>query len=142
TAYYSDSANYSHSTSAALSRTVNGLAGTTVIASSANPSVHGQPVSFTATVASTTSGQPTPTGGTVTFKDGTTVLGTAPLSAGKASFTTATLSTAAHSITAAFGGSCLYNPSSSAALNQTVNQAATKTAITSSANPSTHAQPV
>src|SRR5205085_2872006 len=102
TAYYNDSANYSHSTSAALSRTVNGLASTTTVASSPNISVHGQSVSFTATVAPTTSGQPTPTGGTVTFKDGTTVLGTAPLSASKATFTTAKLSTAGHSITAAF----------------------------------------
>ena len=52
---------------------------TTTLASSANPSTFGQPITLTATVSG--GGQGTPTG-QVTFEDGTTVLGTAALSPG------------------------------------------------------------
>src|SRR5207244_607253 len=52
------------------------LAGTaTVVTSAPNPSVFGQPVTFTATVTAVPPGTGTPTG-TVTFAEGTTTLGT------------------------------------------------------------------
>jgi hypothetical protein len=53
--------------------------------------------------------------------DGTTTLGTAPVSAGKASFITSTLAPGSHSITAAYGGDGNFVASSSTPLNQTVN---------------------
>src|SRR5262249_52931876 len=110
------------------------------LASSANPSVVGQAVTFTATVAATAPGAGTPTG-TVTFRDGATVLGTGTLDAGGvASFAAAALAAGSHSITAAYGGDADFGVSTSAALSQAVNQAATTTALASSPNPSTYGQ--
>src|SRR5207247_1138426 len=75
---------------------------TTGVVSSINPSVSGQPVTFTATVKAKTSGAGTPTG-TVTFRDGPTTLGTGTLNAsGHATFVTSTLAVGAHPITASY----------------------------------------
>jgi len=74
------------------------LASTTTLASSPDGiSDYGTAVTFTATV--TAAGGPAT--GTVTFKDGATVLGTGTLSAGAATLVTSTLAVANHSITAA-----------------------------------------
>ena len=94
----------------------------TRLASSANPSVVGQPVTFTATVSSTEPGTPT---GTVTFADGSTPLGSAPVTGGTASITTSSLSPGDHQVTAAYGGDAAFDPSTSPVLVQTVNRAAT-----------------
>jgi hypothetical protein len=104
----------------------------TFVASSLNPSVYSQSVTFTATVTSS-SGSPT---GSVTFYDGASVLGTAALSGGKASIITSSLTAGAHSITAAYVGNSPWVASTSSALLQTVNKAATATTEVSSANPS------
>jgi len=114
---------------------------TTTVASSANPSVFGQLVTFTATV--TGSGTPT---GTVTFKDGTTTLGTGALSTTggvtTAKVSTSVLSVASHSITAVYGGDNNFTGSTSSPLPQTVNQASTTTKLASSTNPSNFGQSV
>src|SRR5262249_4510029 len=90
---------------------------TTSFTSSLNPSASGDAVTFTATV-SATSGAPS---GTVTFKDGATVLGTAPLNAsGGASFTTCSLAIGAHTITVAYGGATGFAASTSLPVTQTV----------------------
>ena len=102
------------STSSGLSGT--NQATTTTLTSSANPSALGQSVTFTATVTKS-SGTPT---GTVTFKDGTTVIGSGTLSSGKATFTTSSLSISPHSITASYGGDTNSNISISSALVQIV----------------------
>ena len=115
------------------------VATTISLASSLNPSTFGQSVTFTATVKSTTTGTPT---GTVTFKDGTTVIGTGTLSTGVAKFTTKSLAVRAHSITGVYGGSVNFKATTSAVLTQTVNKAATSTTLTSSPNPSTAGQAV
>jgi hypothetical protein len=73
-------------------------------------------VIFTATV---TSSAGTPTG-TVTFKDGATVIGTATLSAGAGAFTTSSLVLGTHTITATYGGTAGFAASTSPALTQTV----------------------
>ncbi|HEV2186445.1 MAG TPA: Ig-like domain repeat protein [Stellaceae bacterium] len=90
---------------------------TTALASNPNPSVHNQPVTFTATV---TSGSGTPTG-TVTFLDSGQAIGAATLAAGVATFTTSSLSIGTHSITASYGGANTFLASTSAALSQAVN---------------------
>ena len=114
---------------------------TTTASSSANPSVYSQPVTFTAAVTTQAAGgKPT---GTVTFKKGSTVLGTGTLDgSGHATFTTSTLAVGTRSITAAYGGDSNFNTSTSASLSQTVNTDATTTTAGSSLNPSTHGQSV
>jgi hypothetical protein len=95
----------------------------TTLASSVNPSLSGQSLSFSATVTAFGSGLGTP-GGTVTFKDGATVLGTGTLNgSGLATFATSALSAGSHSISALYGGNGSFNPSGSAVLTQTVNPA-------------------
>ena len=76
-------------------------------------------VTFTAKV-KPASGSVVPTG-TVTFKDGTTTLGTGTLDGtGKATYTTSSLAVGSHSITAAYGGDALNAASTSSALSVTV----------------------
>ena len=92
---------------------------TTTLTSSPNPSTHGQAVTFTAVV---TSGLgPPPDGEIVTFKKGTTVLGTGTLSGGSASFTTSTLPVGTNYIKAVYGGDSNFAGSTSKAVAQVVN---------------------
>src|SRR5439155_196873 len=115
---------------------------TTGVVSSINPSVSGQPVTFTATVKAKTSGAGTPTG-TVTFRDGPTTLGTGTLNAsGHATFVTSTLAVGAHPITGSYGGGATFSGSTSSTLTQTVKNASTTTLVSSSPNPSLPEPPV
>ena len=141
TVSYSGDNNFQGSSSAALSQTVNQGATSTTVTSSANPSVFGQSVTFTTTVAASAPAAGTPTG-TVTFLDGGVSIGTGTLAGGTATFTTAALSLATHTITVSYSGDNNFQGSSSAALSQTVNQGATSTTVTSSANPSVFGQSV
>jgi hypothetical protein len=144
TANYAGNANYAASTSPVLTQTVNAAppaTTTTTVTSSLNPSTAGQSVTFTATVAT---GTGTPTG-TVTFFDGATNIGTGTLSGNTATFTTTSLATGSHNITANYAGNANYAASTSPVLTQTVNAAplaTTTTTITSSNNPSTFGQSV
>ena len=69
--------------------------------------------SFTTKVAPQFTGTPT---GTVTFKDGATVLATVGLSGGSAAFTTHSLAHGTHSITATFNGNTNFNTNISATM--------------------------
>ncbi len=111
---------------------------TTSLASSANPNVHGQSVTFSVAVTGT-AGTPT---GTVTFFNGTTAASTKTLSSGAASWTTTTLPVGSASITATFNGNTTYALSTSAAVVQVTNKTPTTTTLTPSANPATLATPV
>ena len=104
----------------------------TTLASSANPAVPGQSVTFTATVAVQSPGAGTTTG-TVTFKDGATVLKTVAVSGGVASFTTSSLALGGHSITASYAGDANDTASASAALSEKI-QSATTVGLTSSSS--------
>ena len=106
---------------------------TTTLVSSVNPSIFGQSVIFTATVAPQTSGTPT---GTVSFKNGTATMATVTLSAGVAKYTNKTLAVGTHSIAAVYNGSASYTTSTSTAVSQVVNKASTTTAVVSSLTPS------
>jgi sugar lactone lactonase YvrE len=100
-------------------------------------SSHGQLVTFTATVTSG-AGEGTPTG-TVTFKDGATVLGSPVTlnSTGVATDSTAALAVGTHTITASYtpSASSNYLPSPPATLIQNVGEV-TATSLTSSGSPS------
>jgi hypothetical protein len=128
------------STSAALTQTVKKASTTTTLVSSVNPSSFHQSVTFIASVHRSFGGTAT---GTVTFKDGSTIIGTGLVnSTGVASFATTALSVAIHSITASYGGDGNFLGSVSAPLAQTVNMANSSTTLTSSLNPSTHGSAV
>jgi VCBS repeat-containing protein len=111
---------------------------TTTLKSSTNPTVSGQTITLTATV----TGSPTKPTGTVTFKDGSTVLGTATLNSSGVATLSVSLMAGSHPLTAVYGGDTTFAGSTSTALTQTVNQAKTQVAITSSANPSVYGQTV
>jgi len=141
TADYNGDANNNTSNSSAVTQVVSKDSTTTSLTSSTNPSVFGQSVTFTATVAAVSPGTGTPTGA-VTFKQGGTTLGSGTLSGGSASFTTNALAVGGHSITAVYGGDSNDTTSTSTALTQTVNKDATTTSLTSNANPSVFGQSV
>jgi hypothetical protein len=113
---------------------------TTTVAASPNPSSFGQSVTITATIASAFNAGPL--AGTVTFYDGTTSLGSTAVSNGQAALSTSTLPLGANAITASYGGNTKYQPSTSAALTETVKTATTTTTLSSSLNPSSYNQPV
>jgi hypothetical protein len=122
TAKYAGNTTFNPSpTSASLSQDVQQASSRTTIRSSQNPSTSGANVTFTATVraAAPATGYPP---GSVTFRDGTTVLGTVPLSStSTATLSTASLAVGTHSMTAAYSGSAGYAASTSSVLKQTVN---------------------
>src|ERR1700730_5992408 len=95
---------------------------------------------FTATVTST-SGAP-PDGETVTFKRGTTVLGTGTLSGGSASFSDSMLTVGTKSITAVYAGDSNFARSTSKAILQIIRKTTSTTSLTSSLNPSIFGQSV
>jgi hypothetical protein len=118
-ATYSGDANFQGSSSPTLPAT------TVRLTSNPNPSTTGQSVTLTATVTSTTT-TPALTG-KVTFLDGTTPLGSAPVSGGAATLTTTFTTAGAHSLTANYSGDANYQASSSAAYTQTVNASTSPT---------------
>jgi|HubBroStandDraft_6_1064221.scaffolds.fasta_scaffold00195_25 hypothetical protein len=121
TAVYGGDSNYVSSSSTPLSQVVDKAATSTAVVSSLNPSISGNTVTFTATVTATAPGAGTPTG-TVTFKNGSTTLGTGTLSSSrKATFAVSTLAEGTQSITAIYGGDSNFTTSTSAVLSQKVN---------------------
>jgi len=116
-AVYGGDSNFNGSTSKVVKQVVSKATSTTALTSSPNPSNFGQAVTFTASVTPQFSGT---VKGSVTFYDGTTTLKTVALSGGAAKFTTSTLTSGLHSITATYNGSTNFI-GSSASLTQTVN---------------------
>jgi hypothetical protein len=100
-ATYSGDSNFLPSSSARLKQTVLKAPTTTTLTSSPNPSQVGQSVKFTATVTGQYGGTPT---GSVTFKDGHTVMAQVPLSGGVARYKTSALTEGKHHIFANYGG--------------------------------------
>ena len=130
-AVYSGDSNYQPHT-ISLTQIVQQAATTTGVISSPNPSQPNQSVTFTASVQPSTSGSPT---GTITFFDGTTKIGSSPVSGGQAALTIGTLSVGTHTITADYSGNGNFTASNSMALNQVVGQATTMVALTASPSP-------
>jgi hypothetical protein len=114
-----------------------------VPASSTNPSEAGVPITLSTTVAgSKVRGVTNLPTGSVTFLDGATALGSAPLnSSGQASLSVG-LIVGTHSITAQYGGDANYLAITSKALSQVVTQSPDATKLVSSANPASPGQTV
>ena len=112
----------------------------TTLTSSLNPSIYGQKVTFTATVAPSSKFMPT---GTVRFKWSRFTIGSATLdSSGVATLTKSNLNADSYALTAVYGGDANNPPSTSAVLNQRVKETTSTSTLTSSPNPSTQGQPV
>ena len=105
---------------------------TTALTASPNPAVSGQAVELVGVVT------PSVAGGTITFYDGATSLGTQVMSGGAA---TISLSFAAgiHTLTAAYSGSAIYPSSTSPPLSLQVNGPLQSTTTTLSATPASQA---
>ena len=116
TATYSGDSNFSGS-SGSVSQTINKTIPTTTLTSSLNPSGLGQPVTFTAQITPQYGGQAT---GTVTFKDGSTPLGSTGVSGNAASLTTSGLALGTHSVNAIYSGDSNFTGSTSNTVTQVV----------------------
>ena len=94
------------------------------VAASPNPSTYGDNVTFTATV--DPNGVHSSPTGSVTFSDGSLILGSASLTGSgpfTATFTTSLLTAGTHSITATFNGDNIFDVSPSAPVSMVVNPA-------------------
>jgi hypothetical protein len=109
------------------------VATTTTLTASATTLTFGQTLTLTATVAAASGGTPT---GTVTFLNGTTSLGTAPLNGSGVGSLVLTPPVGVYSLTASYGGSSSDSASvSSPPITVTVTSTATTTTLTPSLNP-------
>jgi hypothetical protein len=134
TAAYQGGSGYAPSTSAPLTQVVNAATTTTSLASSQNPAVITEFVTYTATVASQHGGAAT---GTVVFQDGGTTVGTVTLAGNQAAYSTKYGTPGTHSITATYSGDANNTGSVSPALVEQINQGfASKTVLTTSGSPS------
>jgi len=139
-ATYAGNTNFSSSASPGTPHTVNpaGTA-TSIVGHSPDPSVTGEPVTFTFAVAVNPPGSGTPTG-TVTVSDGTQSC-EASVAAGSCSI--AFSSAGVRNVTASYAGDASFNSSVSSAVTQTVNPAPTSTTITGhTPDPAVAGQPV
>lgn len=100
TAQYGGSTNANGSTSPVLMQVVNPAPTTVTLTGTPNPASVGQQVTLTASITGTLGG--VPSSGTVTFADQNGTIGTAPVNAGSAAFSTSTLTAGTHTITATY----------------------------------------
>jgi MYXO-CTERM domain-containing protein len=137
TAVYAGDADHTGA-SGGTSQVVNAVSTATALASSANPSVFGQPITLTATVTGIGGGAGEIAAGSVTFRDGSTTLGSGPVTldgAGVATIAVSSLTVGAHTLTAQYApGPAKFTGSASSAVTQTVGPAATSTVVASSAS--------
>jgi hypothetical protein len=119
TVSYSGDSNFLSSTSGSLALTVNPDSSTTKLTSSSSSATVGQPVTFTATVSAASPGSGTPTG-TVSFYDGSTLIGTVSLSSGVAQLTYSFPATGKHKIKAVYNGDSDFLTSTSGVLTETI----------------------
>jgi len=131
-ATYNGDANFTGS-SGSVAQTVN-PAGGLQLASSANPVSYGQSVTFTATV-------PSGTTGVINFSLDGGANFPVPIANNQATYTPFNLSAGSHSVTATYSGTQTFTPST-ITITETVNKAATTTALTSSVQNAAVGQPV
>lgn len=142
TAVYGGDTNFAGSTSSVSIQTVNKASTTNKLTVSPTTSVYGQSVTLTAAVSVVGPGGGTP-GGTVIFKNGNTVVGTARLNAsGVATLQTTSLPVGSDSLTAVWFGDSNYVGSTAATVSEVVSKDASTVALSSSLNPSRAGQSV
>ncbi len=142
-AYTPDGASaFGPSTSPAQTITVTQASAGATLSSSANPSVYGQVVTFTMTVAATPPGGGTPDG-TVTFVVDNAPQATVPVNAsGQASFSIGTIGVGSHTVSAVYNGSGNFNGGATASVTQTVTKAGATTTVTASSSVANAGQPI
>jgi len=111
----------------------------TTLRGSPNPASVGQVVTLTAAITSTPSGSPT---GSMSFYNGTTLLGTAVVNTGTATFVTSSLSLGVHTLSAVYSGNVTFAASTSSALAFIELQTPTSTTLKGSPSPATVGQAV
>ncbi len=131
TAVYEGTTGFEGSTSPVLLQKVTKAATKVALKSSVTAPVFGEQVTLTAKISVVAPGAAVPNG-TVTFKDGATVLGTATVTNGVATLKTSKLTIGKNSLTVVYAGNADLT-GNSAALVVTVGKAATKATLTSSA---------
>jgi hypothetical protein len=140
TAAYQGGSGYAPSTSAPLTQAVNAATTKTSLASSQNPAVITEFVTYTATVASQYGAAAT---GTVVFQDGGTPIITVGLVGNQATYSTKYLVVGTHAMTATYSGDANNSGSLSSTLLQQINEGFTsKTVVITSSSPSFVGQPV
>jgi hypothetical protein len=117
-----------------------GQGGTTLtLGSSAASTVYGSAETFTAKVAASMAARPALTG-TVSFFDGTTLLGTASVSTGSAIFSTSELALGTHTVSAVYSGDSNFNRNTSGTVSVVVTSLAPAFTLTSTSTALTLAQ--
>ena len=112
---------------------VNNVGSQTAIGVDANPVAYGASVTYSATVTTSVSGQPTPTG-SVTFTTGTTTLCTATLSSGSGTCSSSVAPVGTDTITGTYSGDGVF-AGSTGSTSLVVNQASTQTSVAANPNP-------
>ena len=138
TATYAGDTNFTGSTSPAVQVVVTAAKVPTALALTAAPTsaTTGQSVTLTATLAPFSSGTNTTNGETVTFSNGSTVLGTGTLASGVATLATTALPAGTNTITASYAGDTNFTASTAASVQVVVSAPKTTTTITLTATPS------
>lgn len=120
TGVYSGDTHFANGTSNPVVVTVTRADTTISLTANPNPGNLGQNISLVATASLQVSA--TNPSGSVTFKDGSSVLGNVALSAdGSAALNVSTLSAGAHTLVAVYGGSTNFSPSTSNTINEVIN---------------------
>ena len=135
-AAYSGDANDLATEGGPLFQTITKAGTELTLTSTSNPAPFGSAGTLKAAVKAIAPGGGTPAG-TVTFREGETVLAVVPLAGGSARYALKTTAPGAHPITATYGGEADYEGSSDS-LEQVVVQAKTEATLTSSKNPAPH----
>jgi hypothetical protein len=120
---------------------LNGRGTFLTFASAPQSTSYGKSITLTTTVKQSVKWEPAPTG-TVNFLDSGTLLGSASLTGGTATFSTSTLSAGQHTLAAVYSGDTNFQSHTSATVAQSVSTATTSVALTSSPNPSVANQSV
>jgi sugar lactone lactonase YvrE/plastocyanin len=137
TAVYQGDSSYLTSTSASLVETISLATTGLTLASPASPVDVGTTVTFTSVL----TGNGVAPAGALTLHDGSAVIATQNVTnTGTFTFSISSLAIGTHTLTAVYAGDANNSPATSNAIAITVQQAASSTSLTASANPSTLGQ--
>jgi hypothetical protein len=142
TAVYGGNTTYLGSTSAAVTQHVGKAQTTTSISQDVNPTVHGQAVTFTATVGVVLPGAGTPTGAVQFTVDGSPAGTAVPLSGDHATLTISNLHAGNHDVSATYNGDDDFASSTSATLAHGVDKAQTHLDLSTSDTTAVSGQPL